>query len=78
MKNEDTRIENLLVMILLNSLKGALIPEKALPLHLAGFSNIEIADFLQTTPKVVSNALSAKRKKKIQQGTRSRKHAKKK
>lgn len=64
MKGEDKRIENLLVMILLNSLKGASIAEKALQLSLAGFSNIEIADFLRTSPQVVANALSAKRKKK--------------
>ena len=61
-KNENDRIENLLVVILLNSLKGAKIGEKALQLNLAGLSNIEIANFLRTSPQVVSNALSIKRK----------------
>lgn len=61
-KNENDRIENLLVVILLNSLKGAKIGEKALQLNLAGLSNIEIANFLRTSPQVVANALSIKRK----------------
>jgi len=64
MKNGDKRIENLLVMILLSSFKGASTAEKALQLSLAGFTNIEIADFLRTSPQVIANALSAKRKKK--------------
>lgn len=61
-KNGDDRIENLLVVIFLNSLKGAKIGEKALQLNLAGFSNVEIADFLRTSPQVIANALSTKRK----------------
>lgn len=64
MKDDDSRIENLLVVILLNSLKGASMAEKASQLSLAGFSNVEIADFLKTSPQVIANALSAKRKKK--------------
>lgn len=62
MKKENDHIENLLVLILLNSLKGVKLGEKALQLNLAGFSNIEIANFLGTTPQVISNALSAQRK----------------
>ncbi len=63
-ENGDKRIENLLALILLNSLKGAKIGEKALQLSLAGFSNIEIANFLRTSAQVVANALSEVRKKK--------------
>ena len=62
-KNENDRIENLLVVILLNSIKAAKINEKASQLKLAGFSNIEIADFLKTSPQVVANALFGERKK---------------
>ncbi len=63
-KNENNRIENLLVMLLLSSLKGASNKEKALKLHLAGLSNIEIANFLTTTPQVIANTLSEERKAK--------------
>jgi len=65
MKKEkaDEHIENLLVLILLNSLKGARLSDKALQLSLAGFSNVEIANFLQTSAQVVANALSEERKK---------------
>lgn len=62
-KDKDDRIENLLVLILLNSLgKGAKVGEKALQLNLAGFSNIEIANFLGTSSQVIANALSGQRK----------------
>lgn len=76
MKNENDRIENLLVMILLSSLKGAPKEEKALQLNLAGFSNIEIADFLDTSPQVIANALSAVRKKKAHSGVVKKKKTK--
>lgn len=62
MANNSDRIENLLVMILLNSMKGATIAEKARQLNLAGFTNVEIADFLQTTSFVVAQSLYVKRK----------------
>lgn len=65
MEKGNKRIENLLVMILLSSYKGSSITEKALQLNLVGFSNIEIADFLQTSAQVIANSLSAKRKKKL-------------
>jgi len=66
MKREkvDVRVENLLVLILLGSLKGAKRGEKALQLSLAGFSNIEIANFLQTSAQVIANTLSEERRKK--------------
>jgi hypothetical protein len=64
MKEKESRIENLLVVLLLNSMKNATIADKATQLNLAGFSNIEIADFLETSPQVIANALSVSRKTK--------------
>ena len=71
-ENRNQRIENLLVLILLNSFKGVKSAEKALQLSLAGFSNIEIANFLQTSTQTVANALSEARKKKRKKGIGSR------
>lgn len=64
MRDKNDRTENLLVMILLNSMKGAPIAEKAHQLNLAGFSNVEIADFLQTSTPVIAQSLYSKRKSK--------------
>jgi len=64
MKDNKNRVENLLVVLLLNNIKSSSIAEKAMQLNLAGFSNIEIANFLETSAQVVANALSVKRKKK--------------
>jgi DNA-binding NarL/FixJ family response regulator len=50
----NERIERLLVLILLQSLKGTSQKEKVAQLNIAGFSNIEIAEFLQTSPSVVA------------------------
>lgn len=71
-ENIDERIENLLALILLNSLKETKLGEKALLLSLAGFSNTEIANFLRTSAQVVANALSETRKKKGKKTTKSR------
>ena len=62
MANERDRIENLLVLILLSFMEGATIAKKAHQLNLAGFTNVEIADFLQTTPSVIAQSLYVKRK----------------
>ena len=51
------RMERLLALVLLHYLKGSPQREKALQLSLAGFSNTEIADLLQTTSAVVSQSL---------------------
>lgn len=51
------RMERLLALLLLQHLKGSPQREKVLQLNLAGFSNTEIADLLQTTSAVVSQAL---------------------
>lgn len=64
MEKNNKRIEKLLVLILLNSLKGAPIAKKALQLNLAGFSNVEIANFLQTSSQVITQSLYQVRKTK--------------
>jgi len=53
-KLSDDRIEKLLLAILLQFMKGAPLKERVIQLNLAGFSNIEIADYLQTSPQVVA------------------------
>jgi DNA-directed RNA polymerase specialized sigma24 family protein len=61
MENEE-RTEKLLALILLNQLKGVSQRDKIQQLNLAGFSNVEIADIIQTTTAVVSQALYETRK----------------
>jgi hypothetical protein len=56
------RVERLLALILLGGMKGATQREKIQQLNLAGFSNVEIADLLQTTSAVVSQGLYESKK----------------
>ena len=56
------RAERLLALILLQQIKASPQREKALQLSAAGFSNTEIADLLQTTAAVISQALYEARK----------------
>jgi DNA-binding CsgD family transcriptional regulator len=70
MSKTDTktdRVERLLVLLLMQSMKGSSQAEKVLQLNIAGFSNFQIAEFLQTTPAVVATLLyqSKKRSKSI-------------
>ncbi len=58
------RIEKLLAALLLHEMKGAPQREKAVQLSVAGFSNVEIADLLQTSAAVVAQYLYEVRKKK--------------
>jgi DNA-binding LacI/PurR family transcriptional regulator len=51
------RTERLLALVLLQQMKGFSQSEKALQLSLAGFTNTEIADLLQTTAAVVAQSL---------------------
>lgn len=51
------RTERLLALILLQQMKGLSQRDKALHLSLAGFTNTEIADLLQTTAAVVAQSL---------------------
>jgi DNA-binding NarL/FixJ family response regulator len=60
----ESRLERLLVAILLQSMKGTSLKERVNVLNLAGFSNIEIANLLETSPQVVTNYLSDIRKSK--------------
>lgn len=62
MENNTSRIENLLVLILLNSIKELSTQEKAYQLNLAGFSHAEIAKFLSTTPAVVKQSVYMNKK----------------
>ncbi len=58
------RIERLLAILVVQSMKGATQAEKALHLSLAGFTNVEIGDLLQTTQAVIGQYLYTARKKK--------------
>ena len=69
MSNAD-RSERLLALLLLQQMKGASQRDKALQLSLAGFSNTEIADMLETTSQVIAQSLYEVRRG---SGKRSRK-----
>jgi hypothetical protein len=58
------RIEKLLALLLLHDLKGMPQRDKAVQLSMVGFSNVEIADLLQTSAAVISQYLYEVRKKK--------------
>jgi hypothetical protein len=66
MENTLERVEKLLALLLIQDMKGQ--QEKATQLSIAGFSNLEIADVLQTSSGVIAQLLymskKAKRKKK--------------
>jgi DNA-binding CsgD family transcriptional regulator len=63
MSTVTDRTERLLAILLLESMKGTSQREKAISLSLAGFSNVEIADLLQTSSQVVAQHLYESRKK---------------
>jgi len=67
--NAQDRVEKLLALLLLQTMKGANQREKIVQLSRGGFSNIEIANFLGTSTGVVATYMSAARKGK----TRSKK-----
>lgn len=63
--SDDTsldRVEKLLAAILLQSMKSATQREKVIELNLAGFTNVEIADLLETSSQVVATYMSEARK----------------
>lgn len=65
MKDESSdRIERLLALLVLQNMKAANMATKAKELSMAGFTNVEIANLLETTPAVVSQSLYTARKKK--------------
>ena len=58
------RAEKLLALVLLQQIKAAPQRDKIVQLSLAGFTNTEIADLLQTTTAVVSQSLYEAKKNK--------------
>lgn len=65
MKSEQSnRIERLLALLLVHTMKGAPAGEKVKQLNLAGFTNVEIADLLEMTSAVVGQRLYEGRRKK--------------
>ncbi len=56
------RTETLLALILLQQMKSASQQKKIVQLNIAGFSNLEIANILETTTAVVAQSLYAARK----------------
>ena len=57
------RAENLLALLLLQQMKASPQRDKVVHLSLAGFTNTEIADLLQTTTAVVAQSLYEAKKK---------------
>lgn len=64
------RAERLLALLLLQDMKGLPQRDKIRQLNVAGFSNFEIADILQTNTAVVAQSLYQ-----LRRGARARKPA---
>ncbi|MCG3157167.1 MAG: hypothetical protein DKINENOH_03798 [bacterium] len=62
MDKTNERIERLLVLLLLQAMKASPQKEKAIQLNIAGFSNIEIAEYLSTGPAVIASMLYQSKK----------------
>ena len=60
--SDPDRTEKLLALLVLQNMKGASKSDKAMQLNLAGFSNVEIADLLQTSPAVIAQLLYTARR----------------
>lgn len=71
------RLEKILALLLLNSMKAAPQQDKIVQLSLAGFSNLEIADLVQTTAAVVAQSLYAARRASSRRPRTSRRRSKK-
>lgn len=63
--NPQDRVEKLLALLVLQTMKGASQREKVIQLSLGGLSNIEIANLLGTSTGVVATYMSAARKGKV-------------
>jgi hypothetical protein len=72
MESED-RIERLLALILLSQLGQVSQANKIAQLNLAGFTNIEIADLLNTTTAVVAQAIYEGKKTKTKTTAKTKK-----
>ncbi len=59
---DSNRAEILLALLLMQQMKNASQSDKILQLNIAGFSNIEIANILETTSAVVSQSLYSSRR----------------
>lgn len=59
------RTERLLAVLLIQTMKGATKAEKAVQLSLAGLTNVEISNLLETTPGLIGQLLYTARKKKV-------------
>ncbi len=57
------RIERLLALLLLQRMKGSSQRDRAVVLSLAGFSNTQIADLLETRATVIASTLSQARRR---------------
>lgn len=68
--DKQNRIEKLLALLLLQQLKSQ--QDKILALNLAGFTNTEIADLLQTTSASVSQSLYLSRSKPVARKKKSK------
>lgn len=64
MENNFERIEKLLALLLIETMKSQSQAEKIRLLNTAGFTNTEIADLLDTNATVVAVRLSESRKTK--------------
>lgn len=64
MEERLDRVERLLALSLVHGMKGLSQQEKAHQLSVAGFSNVEIADLLETSAQVVAQHLYAHKKSK--------------
>ncbi len=64
MEERFDRVERLLALSLLHGMKGVSQQERAHQLSVAGFSNVEIADLLETSAQVVAQHLYAYKKSK--------------
>lgn len=63
-ENNIARLEKLMALVLINSLKSSTVEDKAHQLSLAGFTNIEIADLIETNTTVIAASLYNRKKKK--------------
>ncbi len=70
--DKQDRIEKLLALLLLQQIKSH--QDKILNLNLAGFTNTEIADLLQTTSASVSQSLYVSRSKPLARKKKAKGH----
>jgi len=62
MNNDIDRLERLIALLLIQNMAGKPDREKVKQLNLAGFSNVEIANILDTTAATVAQQLYESRK----------------